>query len=162
MPVNWCVLLSICHKLRKAFGKFLRSYIFWACIKIWWNFVSRTCFWMNHSPGLLWWSSIQIRGQMRSKFRLVGLENSQSPSTSKVWPSDNWEQDKSCASTALYMSFLKHYTLTNKKVGTLWRVLSKSPQSRQSPYPLPLWLLVATPIFIYFWNILFLSPYMFV
>ena len=41
--------------------------------------------------------------------------------------------------TALYRSFLKRCTLTNKVVGTIWRALSKPPQRRQgswSPSPL--------------------------
>ena len=48
-------------------------------------------------------------------------------------------------STALYGPFLKHCTLTNKAVGTIWRTLSKPPQRRQGPDPRPLWLLVGTP-----------------
>ena len=48
--------------------------------------------------------------------------------------------------TALYISFLKHCTLTNKAVGTIWRDLSKPPQRRQGPDPRPLWLLVGTPL----------------
>ena len=48
-------------------------------------------------------------------------------------------------STALYEPFLKHCTLTNKAVGTIWRVLSKPPQRRQGPDLCPLWLLVGTP-----------------
>ena len=48
-------------------------------------------------------------------------------------------------STALYKPFLKHCTLTNKAVGTIWRVSSKSPQRRQGPDLRPLWLLVGTP-----------------
>ena len=47
--------------------------------------------------------------------------------------------------TALYRSFLKHYTLTNKAFGTIVRALPKPPQRRQGPDPLPLWLLVGTP-----------------
>ena len=47
--------------------------------------------------------------------------------------------------TALYRSFLKRCTLTNKAVGTIWRALSKPPQRRQDPDPRPLWLLVGTP-----------------
>ena len=47
--------------------------------------------------------------------------------------------------TALYRSFLKRCTLTNKAVGTIWRALSKPPQRRQGPDPSPLWLLVGTP-----------------
>ena len=35
--------------------------------------------------------------QMRSEFRLVGLENSQTPSTSKVLRSDHREDVRSCA-----------------------------------------------------------------
>ena len=47
--------------------------------------------------------------------------------------------------TALYRSFLKRCTLTNKAVGTIWRALSKPPQRRQGPDPRPLWMLVGTP-----------------
>ena len=47
-------------------------------------------------------------------------------------------------STALYTSFLKHCTLTNKAVQTIWRDLSKPPQWRQGPDPRPLWLSVGT------------------
>ena len=47
--------------------------------------------------------------------------------------------------TALYRSFIKRCTLTNKAVGTIWRALSKPPQRRQGPDPRPLWLLVGTP-----------------
>ena len=36
-------------------------------------------------------------------------------------------------SAALYRPFLKHCTLTNKAVGTIWRALSKPPQRRQGP-----------------------------
>ena len=52
--------------------------IHWAFIQIWWNIVSRICFWRNLSIGLLLWSSLQTteKGQMRSEFRIVGLENS--------------------------------------------------------------------------------------
>ena len=47
--------------------------------------------------------------------------------------------------TALCRYFLKHCTLTNRTVGTIWRDLSKPPQRRQCPDPRPLWLLVGTP-----------------
>ena len=43
-------------------------------------------------------------------------------------------------STAVYRPFLKHCTLTNKAVGTIWRALSKPPQRRQCPDIRPLWL----------------------
>ena len=45
-------------------------------------------------------------------------------------------------STALYRPFLKHCTLINKAMGTIWWTLSKPPQRRQGPDLLPLWLLV--------------------
>ena len=48
-------------------------------------------------------------------------------------------------STDLYEPFLKHCTLTNKAVGTIWRALSKPPQRRQGPDLWPLWLLVGIP-----------------
>ena len=73
---------------------------------IWWNIVSRHCFWRNLSPSLRRWSSLVYKrwsslqtkeGQMRSEFRLVGLENSLTPLTLKVWPSDHREDDCSCA-----------------------------------------------------------------
>ena len=47
--------------------------------------------------------------------------------------------------TALCRLFLKHCTLTNRAVGTIWRALSKPPQRRQGPDLRPLWLLVGTP-----------------
>ena len=47
--------------------------------------------------------------------------------------------------TALFRLFLKHCTLTNKAVGTIWRALSKPPQRRQGPDLHPLWLLVGIP-----------------
>ena len=46
--------------------------------------------------------------------------------------------------TALYRSFLKHCTLTNKAVVTIWRDLSKPPKRTQGPDPRHLWLLVGT------------------
>ena len=49
-------------------------------------------------------------------------------------------------STALYRSFLKHCTLTNKTVGTIWREISKLQQGIQGPGPRSLWLLVGTPL----------------
>ena len=48
-------------------------------------------------------------------------------------------------STTLNRLQLKHCTLTNKVVGTIWRALSKPPQTRLGPDPHPLWVLVRTP-----------------
>ena len=73
-------------KLRKIFGK-LFGY-----------FVSRICFGRKLSRRLLRWSSLQTKeGQIRSKFCLVGLLNSHTPSTSRVWPSNHREDHRSCA-----------------------------------------------------------------
>ena len=86
---------------------------------------------------------------MWSEFRVVGLLNSQTHSTSKVWLIDHREDFTSCASplySLVNISFLDHRTLTNKAVGTLWQDLSKPLQRRQGPYPRPLWLLVETPL----------------
>ena len=90
----------------------------------------------------IWW---QVSFNTRhTQFHLVGFENSQTPSTTTVWPSDHRDDYRSCA-WPLYRPFLKHCTLTNKAVGTLWRALSKPPQRRQGPDLRPLWLLVGTP-----------------
>ena len=52
----------------------------------------------NISPGLLRWSSLQTKeGQRHTEFHLVGFENSQTPSTTTVWPSDHREDYRSCA-----------------------------------------------------------------
>ena len=76
--------------------------------------------------------------------------NSQTHSTSKVWPSDHQEDDRSCAWPyySLVQIFIKQCTLTNKAVCTIWRDMSKPPQRRQYLVPRPLWLLVGTPLVI--------------
>ena len=38
-----------------------------------------------------------------------------------------------CPFAALFRSFLKRCTLTNKEIGTIWRALFTTPQRRQSP-----------------------------
>ena len=49
-------------------------------------------------PGVLLLSTLQMKeGQIRSKFRLIGLENSYTPSTSKACPSIHRIDYKSCA-----------------------------------------------------------------
>ena len=48
-------------------------------------------------------------------------------------------------STALYRPFLKHFTLTNKAVGTIWRALPKPSQRRRRPDFRPVLLLIGTP-----------------
>ena len=116
----------------------------WAFIQIWWNIASRICFLRNLSPGLLRWCSLQTKkSQMRSDFV--------SPSSKIVECLRRRKYDQVIIertmdlvldpSTSLYWSFLKHCTLTNKAVGTIWRYLSKPPKRRQGPDPRPLWLL---------------------
>ena len=48
-------------------------------------------------------------------------------------------------STTLYRSFPKRCTPIHKAVGTIWRDLSKPPQTRRDPGTRPLWLLVGAP-----------------
>ena len=108
----------------------------------------------NHPPGLLRWSCLQTKeGQRRYEFHLVGLENSETPSTSSYDPVII--ERTICLVlgpfTGLYRSFLKRCTLTNKAVWTTWRALSKPPQRRQGPDPCPLWLTTLMDVPIYFW-----------
>ena len=123
------------HKLRKTFGKFFRSYSEllskFGDISFQEYFVKR-----NLSLGLLRWSSLQtkevkdtpnffssgskiVKRLRRRQYDPVIIENTiglvLGPSTS------------------LYEPFLKHCTLTNKAVETIWRALSKPPQRRQGP-----------------------------
>ena len=51
----------------------------------------------EHVSSSRWSSQQAMEGQMWNEFRLVGLKNSQTSSTSKVWTSDHREDDKSCA-----------------------------------------------------------------
>ena len=85
------------HKLRKTFGKFFRPYSEllskFGAIPFQ-EYISKK----NHSPGLLRWYCLQTKeDQKRNEFHLVGHENSETPSTSSVWPSDHREDYRSCA-----------------------------------------------------------------
>ena len=94
------------------------------------------------------WSCLQTKeGQRWIKFHLVVLENSETPSTSSVWCSDHREDYRSCARPfySLVQIIPTACTHTNKALETIWRALSKPPQTRQGPDPRPLWLLVGTP-----------------
>ena len=99
------------------------------------------------SPGFLQWSFFKLR-RVKPKAHLVGLEVSETPSTSSVWLSDHWEDYRSCArpfnNLLQICPLLKHHTLTNKAVWTLRRVFSIPPQRRQGLDPRPIWLLVET------------------
>ena len=81
-----------------------------------------------------------------SILHLIGLENSETPSTSTVWPSDHREDYMSCAwPFYILVQIIPYKRCANKAVGAIWRALSKPPKRRQGPDPRPLWLLVGTP-----------------
>ena len=139
-------MLQIYHKLRKLFGKFCRSYS---------DLLSKfgeISFQEFVSEGI---SQTVFYDDLVYKLRRVKCEANFVSSGSKInkrlrrrkYDPEIIERTIGlvlCPSTALYRSFLKHCTLTNKAVGTIWRVLSKHPQRRQGPDPRPLWLLVGT------------------
>ena len=112
----------------------------WAFVQIWWNIISRIYFWRNLSPGLLQWSSPQTKeGQRHSQVRLVGLDNSKTPLASKKYEPVIIERTIGIVigpSKALYRSFPKHCTLTDKAMGTIW-----PPKRRQGPdhHPIVSW-----------------------
>ena len=82
------------HKLwkKKTFDKLSRSYMYWAFVQILGKIVSRICFWRNLSTSLLLWPCLQTKEGKKCR-----LENSYTPSTSKVWPSDHREEYRSCS-----------------------------------------------------------------
>ena len=135
------------HKLRKTFGKFFRSYS---------ELLSKfgeISFQDYVSQGI---AHPVFYGDLVYKLRRVKGEANFISSGSKIVKRLRRRQyDPAIIErtiglvlgpfTALYRSFLKLCTLTNKAVGTIWRALSKPPQRRQGPDPRPLWLLVGTP-----------------
>ena len=140
---------NIYHKLRKTFGKFFRPYS---------ELMSKfgaISFQKYVSKGI---THPVFYGDLVYKLRRVKSESNFISSGSKIVKRLRRRQyDPEIIErtiglvlgpfTALYRSFLKHCTLTNKAVGTIWRALSKPPQRRrrQGPDPRPLWLLVGTP-----------------
>ena len=134
------------HKLRKTFGKFFRSYS---------ELMSKfgeISFQDYVSQGIAY---PVFYGDLVYKLRRVKGEANFISSGSKIVKRIRRRQyDPAIIErtiglvlgpfTALYRSFLKRCTLTNKAVGTIWRALSKPPQRRQGPDPRPLWLLVGT------------------
>ena len=104
---------------------------------------------VKESPtGLLRWSFLQVKeGQRRSEFISSGSKIVKRLRRRQYDPVII--ERTICLVlgpfTALYRSFLKRCTLTNKAVRTIWRALTKPPQRRQGPDPRPLWLLVGTP-----------------
>ena len=135
------------HKLRKTFGKFLRSYS---------ELLSKfgdISFQEYLSKGI---SHPVFYGDLVYKLRRVKDTPNFISSGSKIVKRLRRRQydpviiERTIGlllgpSTALYEPFLKHCSLTNKAVGTIWRALSKPPQRRQGPDLCPLWLLVGTP-----------------
>ena len=98
----------------------LRTYVYSGS-----NIVSSIFIKRNHSTGLLQWSCLQTTdGQRGRESHLVGFENSQTLVTSSVWPSDYRQDDRFVLGpfTALYISFMKRWTLTNNSVRTIWHI----------------------------------------
>ena len=135
------------HKLRKTFGKFFRSYselLSKFCDISFQEYVSKgiyhPVFYCNlvyklrrvkDTPNFISSGSKIVKRLRRRQYDPLIIERTISL---VLGPS-----------AALYRPFLKHCTLTNKAVGTIWRALSKPPQRRQGPDLRPLWLLVGTP-----------------
>ena len=89
------------------------------------------CITRNHSPCLLRWSCLQTsEGQRRSEFHLVGIENSETPATSSVWPSDHREDYRSCA-----WPFYSLVQIIPKATGLGW-TSSEATLGSWSPSPL--------------------------
>ena len=135
------------HKLLKTFGKFFRSYT-----ELLPKF-GAISFQENVSKGI---THPVFYGDLVYKLRRVKSESnfiSSGPKIVKRFRRRQYYQvviERTIGLvlgpfTALYRSFLKRCTLTNKAVGTIWRALSNPPQRRQGPDPCPLWLLVGTP-----------------
>ena len=131
-----------------SFEKHLESSSGHTLSQIWWNIVSRICFWRNLSTGLLRRSSLQHKeGQSEANFFSSGSKIVKRIRRRKYNPViiERTMGIVLCPSTTLYRSFLKHGTLTNKAVGTIWRDVSKASEKRRIPDPRPLWLLCGTP-----------------
>ena len=172
------------HKLRKIFGKFIRSYS---------DLLSKfgeISFQEYVTEGI---SHPDFYGDLVYKQRRVKCDANFVSSCSKIVKRlrrrkyDPVILERTIGlvfgpSTALCRYFLKHCTLTNKTVGTIWRDLSKPPQRRQGPDHRFLLLLVGTLLVLgpaelasrraehillwqkslYIFDILLLSPYIFV
>ena len=135
------------HKLRKTFGKFFRSY---SQLLSKFGDISFQEYGSKGSPHPV------FHGDLVYKLRRVKDTPNFISSGSKIVirlrrrQYDQLIIERTIGivlgpSTTLYGPFLKHCTLTNKAVGTIWRALSKPPQRRQGPDLRPLWLLVGTP-----------------
>ena len=71
--------------------------ILWNSVQFFCNIVSRLCLKRNHLPSLESWSCLLTEeGQRHSILHLVALESSETLSTSSVWPSEHWEDNRSC------------------------------------------------------------------
>ena len=143
----WHRVIDRYHKLRKTFGKFFRSYS---------ELLSKfgdISFQEYLSKGI---SHPVFYGDLVYKLRRVKDTPNFISSGSKIVERLRRRQydpviiERTIGlvlgpSTALYEPSLKHCTLTNKAVGTIWRALSKPPQRRHGPDLCPLWLLAGTP-----------------
>ena len=173
------------HKLRKTFGKFFRSYMYSDLLSKFGEISFQEYVTERISHPVFY-------GDLIYKLRRVRCEANFVSSGYKIVKRlrrrkyDPFIIERTIGivlrpSTAMYRSFLTHCTLTNKAVGTILRDLSEPPQRRQGPNPRPLWLLVGTLLALgpelasrrtehsllwwmslYIFDILFLSPYIFV
>ena len=86
----------------------------------------------------------KLRLSKEKRFHLVGFENSQTPSSTTVWPLIIKRTIGLVLGpyTASYRPFIKHCNLNKKAFGTLWRALSRHSQRWQGPDLCPLWLIV--------------------
>ena len=136
------------HKLRKTFGKLFRSYSYLL------SKFGEISFEEYVTEGI---SHPVFHGDLVYKLRRVRWEANFVSSRSKIVKRlrrrkyDPLIIERTIRlvlgpSTALYIPFLEHCTLTNKAIGTIWRDLSKPPHRRQGPDPCPFWMLVGTPL----------------
>ena len=127
------------HKLRKTFGKFFRSYS-----ELLLKFGSIS-FQEYVSKGI---SHPHFYGDLVYKLRRVKSSDNCISSGTKIVKRllrRKYHPDISLVfgpAAATYRVLLRHCTLTNRAVGTLWRALSKPFQRRWGPDARPLWLLV--------------------
>ena len=132
------------HKLQKTFGKFFRSYSYLLSKFGELSFQEYATEGISHPVfyGDLVYKLMRVK--CKANFVSSGSKMIKRLRSRKFDPVII-ERTIGLVLTALYRSFLKYCTLTNKAVGTIWRDLSKPPQMRQGPDPRHLWLLVGTP-----------------
>ena len=134
------VLENVCEVLQVILGG--------TSVQIWHDIVSSICFKRNFHL-VLCHDLIYKRRKLKGTANFV-LWDSKIVKRLRRWRYDPVIIESTLClvlgpSATLWRPFLKHCTLTNKAVGTIWRALSKPPQRRQDSDPHPLWLLVGIP-----------------